>query len=220
MNWLHEIKLRNSVRNLGRLTDRELNEVVTLLIENDISKGDALFVLTWNEVVRRYLPALISYSKSKGSNTEDAEDIAQDALANAWDNFSKYDPSKSSIKKWIYIKASNVASKKIKVNRARLEKEISEEASEALDVKGGSLEEQAEERQFKRDILVCAETCLNDEQRSLWIAVILEGKTRAEIGRLPKEEGEEKSNSSVNGKFSWANAKMRKCLKAKGHKVD
>ncbi len=60
------------------------------------------------ELVRRYLPLIYSFSRRYSGNTDNASDIAQEVFVKVWKNIKKFDQSKN-FKSWIFTIAKHAA---------------------------------------------------------------------------------------------------------------
>src|SRR3989344_2340755 len=60
------------------------------------------------ELVRRYLPLIYSFSRRYSGNTDNASDIVQEVFIKAWKNLKIFDQNKS-FKTWIFTIAKNTA---------------------------------------------------------------------------------------------------------------
>ncbi len=151
------------------------------------------------KVYKEYHDRLLSYIRFKVGNPEDAEDICSEVFLKVQKNADKYEESKGSVARWIYVIAGNTIIDHYRTNK--ISEEIAEDYASDFDVESdmiGKLSLQG----LKKALL-----SLSEEER---MVVVLHYYEDMSLKDVEKETG--LSYGQVKLRHNSALSKLRKLL--------
>lgn len=175
--------------------------IVIALIQNIESEEDRSFV---EELYLKYRDVMYERAYQVLHNESDAEDAVSETIKNVIINLDKFDRSKESIKRQLYIYAKNAS-----INIYKKNKRISEE-KEIYDENTGASEQSAESaaiNQINKALALKAAEKLPDTQKEPFYLFYFENYTYKEIASILNI-----STSAVGMRITRAKETIRRAL--------
>jgi RNA polymerase sigma-70 factor, ECF subfamily len=124
-----------------------------------------------------FAPRVESFMMRKGSNTEQAEDLVQEAMILVWSKAALFSSERGSVSTWIFTIARNLRIDKLRREKSQLYSDI-----EDFDVEDGrqSAEEQLGRSQEDNHVAKALEQ-IPEEQRALLILSFVDDVSQSEI---------------------------------------
>jgi RNA polymerase sigma factor (sigma-70 family) len=133
--------------------------------------------------IRRYQGRVYGLARSMVTDTDLAEDVAQEAFLRAWRHASAYDPRRGSVHTWMMVITRSVAIDAIRLRRAQ---PVDPEVFDGLDLRMSARtgpEAAAETDSDMRELRAALGGLPAEQRRALLLAALC-GRTAAEISEM------------------------------------
>ena len=162
---------------------------IEIQLVRKIANGDKKALADLYEL---HSPVMLSVALKMLKNKGEAEDVIQDVFMEIWKRAGDYDPSKSSVKTWVFLRLRSRCLDRIKSPRVSRASRLTTDAANAIQDQGESAETSVSQRQM-RDAL----SELPELTQRILILGYFQGLSMREIGEsLDIPTGTVKSKTS------------------------